>query len=98
MWRIDKGETGSDLYRFLVAELDIRKLRKQPLILKRPERARDTIGSNVASGLAELESYGQTILANPDVVTRLKVDADEDGVDALAVLVLDGALRSRGRL
>jgi 2,4-dienoyl-CoA reductase-like NADH-dependent reductase (Old Yellow Enzyme family) len=54
---------------------DIRRLWKRPLILNRPGRPRDQIGSDVASGLADLEAYGQMILANPDFVTRLKADA-----------------------
>jgi N-ethylmaleimide reductase len=54
---------------------DIRKLWKQPLILNRQGRARDQIGADVASGLADLEAYGQMVLANPDFVARLKTDA-----------------------
>lgn len=54
----------------LVAE--IRKLWSGTLILNRPGRAREQIGSDVASGLATLESYGQMVLANPDFVERLK--------------------------
>lgn len=54
---------------------DIRKLCRQPLILNRPGRPRDQIGADVASGLADLEAYGQMILANPDFVARLKADA-----------------------
>lgn len=54
---------------------DIRKLWRQPLILNRPGRPRDQIGADVASGLADLEAYGQMILANPDFVARLKADA-----------------------
>src|SRR5450755_2898979 len=38
---------------------DIRALWKQPLIVNRPGRPRDRIGSDVASGLADLEAYGQ---------------------------------------
>jgi N-ethylmaleimide reductase len=53
----------------------IRKLWRQPLILNRPGRPRDQIGADVASGLADLEAYGQMILANPDFVARLKADA-----------------------
>ena len=29
----------------------------------------------MASGLADLEAYGQMVLANPDFVTRLKAEA-----------------------
>lgn len=45
------------------------------LILNRPSRARETIGEDVGSGLAELESYGAMVLANPDFVERLKTNA-----------------------
>jgi 2,4-dienoyl-CoA reductase-like NADH-dependent reductase (Old Yellow Enzyme family) len=54
---------------------DIRALWKQSLILNRPGRARDQIGADTASGLADLEAYGQMVLANPDFVARLKTGA-----------------------
>ena len=54
---------------------DIRKLWQQTLIVNRPGRPREQIGSDIASGLAELEAYGQMTLANPDFVERLKINA-----------------------
>ncbi|MDE2579409.1 MAG: alkene reductase [Hyphomicrobiales bacterium] len=51
---------------------DIRKLWKGALILNRPGRPRETIGADVASGIADFESYGQMVLANPDFIERLK--------------------------
>ncbi len=54
---------------------DIRKLWKNTLILNRPGRSREQIGSDVASGLADLEAYGAMVLANPDFVERLKINA-----------------------
>jgi 2,4-dienoyl-CoA reductase-like NADH-dependent reductase (Old Yellow Enzyme family) len=60
---------------------DIRKLWHQPLILNRPGRPRDEIGADVASGLADLESYGQMVLANPDFVVRLKTNAAMNEAD-----------------
>ncbi len=60
---------------------DIRKLWHQALILNRPGRPRDRIGADVASGLADLEAYGQMVLANPDFVSRLKVDAAMNEAD-----------------
>ncbi|MEG1768628.1 MAG: alkene reductase [Comamonas sp.] len=54
---------------------DIRKLWPGTLIVNRPGRAREQIGSDLASGLAELESYGQMVLANPDFVERLQTNA-----------------------
>jgi 2,4-dienoyl-CoA reductase-like NADH-dependent reductase (Old Yellow Enzyme family) len=54
---------------------DLRALWKQPLILNRAGRPRDQIGSDLATGVADLEAYGQMILANPDFVDRLKTGA-----------------------
>jgi NADPH2 dehydrogenase len=54
---------------------DMRKLWKGTLTLNRPSRPREQIGSDIASGLADLESYGVMVLANPDFVERLKADA-----------------------
>lgn len=60
---------------------DIRKLWKQALILNRPGRPREQIGADLASGLADLEAYGQMILANPDFITRLKNRAPMNDAD-----------------
>jgi 2,4-dienoyl-CoA reductase-like NADH-dependent reductase (Old Yellow Enzyme family) len=60
---------------------DIRKLWKQSLILNRPGRPRDRLGADVASGLADLEAYGQMVLANPDFVARLKAGAPMNEAD-----------------
>jgi 2,4-dienoyl-CoA reductase-like NADH-dependent reductase (Old Yellow Enzyme family) len=54
---------------------DIRGLWKQALIVNRPSRSRDQIGADVVSGLADLEAYGQMVLANPDFVKRLQTGA-----------------------
>jgi N-ethylmaleimide reductase len=54
---------------------DMRALWKQPLILNRPGRPRDQVGADIGSGLADLESYGQMVLANRDFVARLKTGA-----------------------
>ena len=54
---------------------DIRRIRKGVLILNRPGRARAQIGADIASGLADMEAYGQMVLANPDLLARLKADA-----------------------
>ena len=54
---------------------EIRALWKQALIVNRPGRPRDQIGADVASGLADLEAYGQMVLANPDFVARVKSGA-----------------------
>jgi len=60
---------------------DIRQLWKGTLILNRPSRPREQIGTDVASGLAELEAYGQMVLANPDFVERLKTKAPMNEAD-----------------
>ena len=60
---------------------EIRAQWKQVLILNRPGRPRDQIGADVASGLADLEAYGQMVLANPDFVARLKIGAPMNGAD-----------------
>ncbi|OCP01699.1 MULTISPECIES: alkene reductase [unclassified Ensifer] len=61
----------------------IRQLWRQPLILNRPGRPRIEIGSDLASGLADLEAYGQMLLANPDFVHRLKADAPMNEADRM---------------
>jgi N-ethylmaleimide reductase len=101
MWGIAEGPEGSDLYRYLVAELDrlglaylhimhqgdeplladLRRLWKRTLIVNRPGRPRDRIGSDVAAGLADLEAYGQMVLANPDFIERLKTGAPLNEAD-----------------
>lgn len=98
---IDEGPEGSDLYRYVVAELnklglvyvhfmhlgnevllqDIRRLWTGTLILNRPSRPREQIGSDIESGLADLEAYGQMVLANPDFVTRLQHNAPMNTAD-----------------
>lgn len=60
---------------------DIRKLWQGTLVLNRPGRAREEIGADIASGLAEVEAYGQMVLANPDFVTRLKTNAPINAAD-----------------
>ncbi|WP_434778923.1 alkene reductase [Neisseria sp. Ec49-e6-T10] len=54
---------------------DIRQLWSQALIINRPNKPREQIGQDVSSGLADLEAYGQMVLANPDFVERLQSNA-----------------------
>ena len=42
-----------------------------------------SLGHDVASGLADLEAYGQMILANPDFLARLKADAPLNDADRM---------------
>jgi N-ethylmaleimide reductase len=60
---------------------DVRALWKRSLILNRPGRPRDQIGTDVASGFADLEAYGQMVLANPDFVARLKTGTPMNEAD-----------------
>ena len=60
---------------------DIRELWDATLILNRPGRARSDIGKDIESGLADVEAYGQMVLANPDFVSRLKQDAPMNNPD-----------------
>ena len=60
---------------------DIRARWKQSLILNRPGRPRDQIDADMAAGLADLEAYGQMVLANPDFVARLKAGASMNDAD-----------------
>jgi NADH:flavin oxidoreductases, Old Yellow Enzyme family len=69
---------------------DIRKRWTGTLILNRPGRSRDEIGADVASGLAELEAYGQMVLANPDFVMRLKTGAPMNDANPNAFFGGDG--------
>jgi len=60
---------------------DMRQRWRGKLILNRPGRLREQIGADIASGLADLEAYGQMVLANPDFVERLKADAPMNEAD-----------------
>ncbi|OUI88250.1 1,2-oxophytodienoate reductase [Acetobacter sp. DmW_043] len=62
---------------------DIRRIWSGKLIINRPGRPREEIGHDVASGLADLEAYGQMILANPDFLARLKADAPLNDADRM---------------
>ena len=54
---------------------EIRRSFAGPLIVNRPGRARDAIGSDVAAGLADIEALGVMALANPDLVDRIRTGA-----------------------
>lgn len=60
---------------------DIREIWTKALVLNRPGRPREQIGADVASGLADVEAYGQMVLANPDFVTRLQTNAPLNQAD-----------------
>ncbi|GAB6261072.1 alkene reductase [Photobacterium sp. 53610] len=63
---------------------DIRDIWQHTLILNRPGRPRDEIGSDLNAGLADLESYGMMILANPDFVERLETGAALNDADPVS--------------
>lgn len=54
---------------------DIRKVFRNPLILNQEYRL-DTASADVASGLADGISFGRPFISNPDLVERLRVNAD----------------------
>lgn len=60
---------------------ELRDLWQAPLVLNRAGRPRDHIGTDVATGLADLESYGQFVLANPDFIARLKAGDPMNAAD-----------------
>lgn len=62
---------------------DIRRLWTGTLIINRPGRPRDAIGTDITSGLADLEAYGQMILANPDFIERLTMGAPFQEADRM---------------
>lgn len=54
---------------------EIRKAFRGVLIVNRPGRKREQVGSDVAAGLADIESLGVMALSNPDLVKRLETGA-----------------------
>ncbi len=54
---------------------DIRERFSGVLMVNRPGRKRKQVGSDVAAGLADMESLGVMALANPDLVARLTTGA-----------------------
>ncbi|MBX5133367.1 alkene reductase [Rhizobium lentis] len=60
---------------------DFRKLWGHVLILNRPGRPREDIGKDIASGLADLESFGAMVLANPDFIERVSTGAPLNTAD-----------------
>ena len=54
---------------------DLRKAWRGVLILNRAGQGRERVGRDVAAGLADMESFGQMVLANPDFVERIRSGA-----------------------
>lgn len=92
---IEEGETSSEMYRYLVSELDklnlaylhimhfgnesllqeIRQLWSQALLVNRAGRTIDQLTVDLDNELADVITVGTWMIANPDFVERLKLDA-----------------------
>ena len=55
---------------------DIRKAWSGVLMVNRAGHRRDQIGADIAAGTADIESYAQMALANPDLVERIRTGAE----------------------
>ena len=55
---------------------DIREAWHGVLMLNRAGHRRDQIGTDISAGVADVESYAQMALANPDLVERLRAGSD----------------------
>ena len=60
---------------------DLRKAWSGVLIVNRAGLGRERIGQDVAAGLADIESFGQMVLANPDFVERIRSGAPLNTAD-----------------
>ena len=92
---IEEGETSSEMYRYLISELnklnlaylhimhfgnesllqDIRQLWSQALLVNRAGRTLDQLTVDLDNELADVITVGTWMIANPDFVERLKLDA-----------------------
>lgn len=65
---------------------ELRQRWDQTFILNRPGRPRELMGADIASGLADIEAYGAMVLANPDFVHRVTVQAPMNEADRTTFL------------
>ncbi|WP_019155446.1 alkene reductase [Robertmurraya massiliosenegalensis] len=92
---IEEGESSSEMYRYLIGELDklnlaylhimhfgnesllqeIRQLWSQALLVNRAGRTLDQLTLDLDNELADVITVGTWMIANPDFVERLKLDA-----------------------
>ncbi|PAF34081.1 alkene reductase [Terribacillus saccharophilus] len=92
---IEEGDTSSEMYRYLISELDrlnlaylhimhfgnesllqdIRHLWSQALLVNRAGRTLDQLTVDLDNELADVITVGTWMIANPDFVERLKLDA-----------------------
>ncbi|MCZ8534893.1 alkene reductase [Psychrobacillus psychrodurans] len=92
---IEEGESSSEMYRYLISELDklnlaylhimhfgnesllqdIRQLWSQALLVNRAGRTLDQLTVDLDNELADVITVGTWMIANPDFVKRLKLDA-----------------------
>ncbi|WP_137172669.1 alkene reductase [Massilia sp. HP4] len=61
---------------------DLRSIWRQTLILNRPSRSRELVGTDIVSGLADIEAYGSMVLANPDFAQRILIGAPLNSVES----------------
>lgn len=54
---------------------DLRKAWHTTLIVNRAGGGRERVGQDVAAGTADMESFGQMVLANPDFIERIRTGA-----------------------
>jgi NADPH2 dehydrogenase len=54
---------------------DLRRIWSGVLIVNRAGAGRERVGQDVAAGLADVESYGEMVLANPDFAERIRTGA-----------------------
>jgi NADPH2 dehydrogenase len=54
---------------------DLRRAWSGTLILNRAGGGRERVGKDIAAGAADMESFGQMVLANPDFVERIRTGA-----------------------
>lgn len=54
---------------------DLRRIWSGVLMVNRAGVGRERVGQDVIAGLADVESYGEMVLANPDFVERIKTGA-----------------------
>jgi len=61
---------------------DLRSIWRQTLILNRPSRSRELVGTDIVSGLADIEAYGSMVLANPDFAHRIRIGAPMNSAES----------------
>lgn len=60
---------------------DIRRLWPGILIVNRPDRPLEKLGSDIEAGIADMAAVGRWALANPDLIKRLRIGAPLNAAD-----------------